>query len=118
MNGDQILYATIVAVPTAGIGILTYLQSKKKDTVTEQSGIVSSNRADTALLIQGLYSLLDNVQEDNAQHRADRVQFLIDIRECAARLEKCNVERLEAGRERDEIRLELAQHRQKYGNGG
>jgi hypothetical protein len=93
--------AVFSAVSGAGLGYLAYRRSVKVDATTAQSGVATENRAGVAQIIDGLNQLIDNLQEDNVSFRAD-------LKECAIRITAIS-------KERDDLRLELAWLRRRYG---
>lgn len=92
-----------IGLPSAALGYLAYRRSRKVDALSAQSGVAVENREGLALIIAGLNSHIDNLQDDNKSFRDD-IRFLTS--------------RLDAIQdERDLLKLELARMRRKYGNG-
>lgn len=98
------------------LGYLGWHRSRQVDATSAQSGVASETRAGTAQVIDALNALLDQVQEDNREFRAEGREFKEAIRACAAHLEVVTAERDEARRERDEARRELVAFRQRFGD--
>lgn len=94
--------AILIGLPATALGFLAYWRSRKVDAVAEQSGVANESRAGTAQIIEGLNSLIDNLQIDNKQFRDD-------IRYCASRLDAISIER-------DRFREEVARLRRRYGD--
>lgn len=101
MGWDDVFKTLIIGIPSFLLGYLAYKRSKKVDKVTEQSGAITETRAGTQQVIEGLNSLLDNLQEDNTSFRAD-VRYLTD------KLDTCY-------REREELKREVSRLKRKYG---
>lgn len=107
--------ALVGVVGGMAVSLLGYRRSRKVDAVSAQSGIASETRAGTAQVIDALNALLDQVQEDNKEFRAEGREFKEAIRQCADHLTQVSAERDEARRERDEARQELVAFRQRFG---
>lgn len=93
------------------IAVLSYLRSKKVDAISAQTGAVDSHREGTALVIEGLTKLVDQLQEGGASTRADVDWLTIRLDTCAARLDACITEN-------DSLKRELSALRRKYGENG
>lgn len=104
MSWEQVGGGLALAAPSFALGYLAYRRSRTVDAVSAQSGVASDTRAGTAQVIDGLNKLIDNLQEDNKDFRDD-------IKQCALDLKAVVVER-------DELRLELARLRRRYGENG
>lgn len=86
-------------VSTAGFGIMTFLkflESRKVDARSAQSGVASDNRAGVDQLVEGLNKLVDQLQEEN-----DKLRAGVDTRDVVI----------------NTYRLEIARLRRKHGNG-
>lgn len=69
MNGlldNPAIIGLIVAIPSFTLGYLGYRRSVKVDKAAEKSGEASASTAAVGQVIQGLNSLIDSLQEDNA----------------------------------------------------
>lgn len=84
------------------LSALALRRSMKVDAISAQSGAANASREGTAQIITGLNLIISQYQEDNKNFREDA---------------KWLTSRLDAViKERDELRLELAQIRKKYGD--
>lgn len=101
---DPALAGLLTAAGGVGIAYLAHRAGRRKDRVTEQSGVVTQDRAGTAQIIEGLNLLIDQLQEDYARIRED-------LQRCAARLDPIATRLEEALRE-------IARLRHKYGENG
>lgn len=97
MNWGEVLIASIVGLPSITIAVLAYRRSRKVDAVSEKLGITANGRAGTAQIIEGLNSLIDQLQEENGRLR-------IEATNRATRLES--------------MTLEIARLRKRYGENG
>lgn len=104
MDWGEVVRALIIGIPSFLLGYLLYRQSKKKDAVSEESGIASNNRAGTLQIFEGLKEQIDNLQEDNKTLR-DENKYLV------ARLDVI-------AKELDALKVELARLRRKFGENG
>lgn len=101
MSGDMIL-TVLGLITTAVVAFGVYRRGRKADAVTEQSGLAGNNRAGTAQIIDGLNQLVDQLQDDYKEAR-------FDIKALVIRLDGIT-------KERDDLRLELARLRHRYGD--
>ena len=104
MNWQATIIGVAAPVAALALGVLGYQRSRHVDRISEQSGVATDTRAGTAQIIEGLNGLIDNLQEDNKEFRAD-------IRACALRLDTITTER-------DGLKRELARLRRRYGENG
>lgn len=84
---------------TVGFGGMTlwkFLESRKVDARSAQSGVASDNRAGIDQLVEGLNKLVDQLQEEN-----DKLRAGVDSRDSLL----------------NTYRLEIARLRRKHGNG-
>ena len=81
-----------------------HLKSKRVDAISAQSGIAANGRAGTAQILEGLNTLIDQLQEDYQGARNDIVHLRDRLQVVAA--------------ERDALTLEVARLRKRYGVNG
>lgn len=104
MDWGEVWKALIIGAPAAALGYLAFRRSQKVDSVSEQSGIATQASAGIAQIQSSLNDLVDSLQEDNKAFRED-------IKYLTARLDACNTER-------DQMRIEIARLKRKYGENG
>lgn len=103
MDWGQVVSGLALAVPSFALGFLAYRRSRKVDAISEQLGATTENRMGTAQAIAQLNGIIDQLQEDYQNARAE-------LKHLTARLDVI-------AKERDDLKLELARLRRKYGNG-
>ena len=97
----------ITAAPIVVAGVVAwwgYRRSIRVDAVSEKSGVATETRAGTAQIIDGLNSLVDQLQEGTASHR-ETIKFLTE------RIDRVLAENVE-------LRLDNARLRKRYGVNG
>lgn len=92
MNWEQVLGGLALAIPATALGYMTYRLSRKKDAVSEQSGVASNHRAGTEQVIQGLNLLLDQAQETIKDDREIKALLEAKIKQFLADNEACRAE--------------------------
>lgn len=104
MDSTAVTVALVGATVSLAIGILGHRRSKKVDATSAQSGVATDHRAGTAQVLEGLNTLIDQLQEDNTGFRAE-------IKALVVRLDAVSAER-------DALKLEVARLRKKYADNG
>lgn len=104
IDWGQVWVALAVGVPSLIIGVMAHRRSVQVDAASEQSGAASNNRAGYLQVQVALESLIDTYQEDTKGFR-DEIKYLV------ARLDVVT-------KERDDLRLEVARLRKRYGVNG
>lgn len=104
MNWEQILGGLALALPATALGYMTYRLSRRKDAVSEQSGIASNHKAGIEQVLEGSNKLIDQLQEENASLRVEAESRRIEADLRATRLEA--------------MTLEVARLRKQYGDNG
>lgn len=66
----QALIGLIAGFPSVTIAYLAYRRSQRVDTVAEQAGIATRSTESIQQVIDGLNTLIENLQEDNRVLRA------------------------------------------------
>lgn len=66
----QALIGLIAGVPSVAIAYLAYRRSQRVDTVAEQAGIATRDTTSIQQVVDGLNTLVQNLQEDNQVLRA------------------------------------------------
>jgi ABC-type transporter Mla subunit MlaD len=103
MTWEQTVGGVTTGIVALGLGVLTYKRSRAVDAIAAQSGAVSETRAGTTQVIDGLNQLIDQLQDDNKEFRAD-------IRNLTTRFDVIT-------QERDECRRQLNRLIRRYGDG-
>lgn len=73
---NAILIALAAGIPSFLLGFLAYRRSVKVDAVAAQVSVSTDSRAGTQQIIEGLNSLVENLQEDNKALR-DEARYLL-----------------------------------------
>lgn len=104
MDWNLIITGLVSTAAGLIVGILGHRRATKVDARSAQSGVASDHRAGTEQVIEGLNTLIDQLQEDNSS-------FRVDLKDLAARLVVITAER-------DALKLEVARLRKRYGVNG
>jgi len=104
MDNRELIVAIWAGVTSIGLAYLTYRKSIKVDAVAAQASIGGESRAGTAQIIEGLNSLVDQLQEDNKDLREEARNLLIRIASLIS--------------ESEDVRRRLMAFQRKYGDNG
>lgn len=92
LDHPLVLMAAGAVLPTI-MAVLAYRRGVVADKTADRAESDRSRAASVALIIQGLDSLIDSLQEDNKDLREQYRIMRDDARECAIKLEHVIVER-------------------------
>lgn len=104
MDSTAVVVALVGATVSLAIGILGHRRSKQVDATSAQSGVASNHREGTAQILEGLNTLIDQLQEDNTGFRTE-------LRDLVVRFDAVTAER-------NTCWAEIARLRKKYGDNG
>jgi chromosome segregation ATPase len=78
----------VIGLPTVALGYLGYRRSQKLDRVASAASLAASQSSETKTVIEGLNSIIENLQKDNRVQREENVLLRKEWREEVAQVRK------------------------------